>query len=91
MKRLLYILVIMFLLLSVGLRAQEARKKELLRELVKSSGDTTRLHILYELSVATKYQPLVRIYYLDQLIKEADRQKNDFFKCQAYLNRIVMA
>lgn len=91
MKRLLYILVIMFLLLSVGLRAQEARKKELLRELVKSSGDTTRLHILYELSVATKYQPLVRIYYLDQLIKEADRQKNDFFKCQAYLNRIFMA
>ena len=91
MKHLFYILVGVFLLLSLGVRAQETRKKELLRELVKSPQDTTRLTILYELSVATKYQPLVRIYYLDQLIKEADKQKNDFFKCQAYLNRIFMA
>ena len=91
MKHLFYILVGVFLLLSLGVRAQETRKKELLRELVKSPQDTTRLTILYELSVATKYQPLVRIYYLDQLMKEADKQKNDFFKCQAYLNRIFMA
>ena len=80
MKHLFYILVGVFLLLSLGVRAQETRKKELLRELVKSPQDTTRLTILYELSVATKYQPLVRIYYLDQLMKEADKQKNDFFQ-----------
>lgn len=91
MKRLLYILLVVFLFLSLGVRAQEERKEELLRELAESPGDTTRLNILYELSVVTKYQPLVRVYYLDQLIKEADKQKNDFFKCQVYLNRIFMA
>lgn len=79
MKRLLYILLVVFLFFSLGARAQEERKKELLRELAESPGDTTRLNILYELSVVTKYQPLVRVYYLDQLIKEADKQKNDFF------------
>lgn len=36
MKHLFYILVGVFLLLSLGVRAQETRKKELLRELVKS-------------------------------------------------------
>ena len=33
MKHLFYILVGVFLLLSLGVRAQETRKKELLREL----------------------------------------------------------
>ena len=49
MKHLFYILVGVFLLLSLGVRAQETRKKELLRELVKSPQDTTRLTILLSL------------------------------------------
>ena len=91
MKRLFYILAVIFVFLSLGAGAQEYKKKELLRELAKSPHDTTRLHLLYELSVATKYQPLVRLYYLDQLIKEAGKQKNDLFKCEGYLQRIFMA
>lgn len=91
MKHLFYILATMFLFLSLNAGAQESRKKQLLRELAKSPHDTTRLNILLDLSVATKYQPLVRIYYIDQLIKEANKQKNDLYKCEAYLNRMYMA
>ena len=61
MKHLFYILVGVFLLLSLGVRAQETRKKELLRELVKSPQDTTRLTILYELSVATMRKKKVNL------------------------------
>lgn len=91
MKRLFYILAAIFVFFSLGVGAQEYKKKELLRELAKSPHDTTRLHLLYELSVTTKYQPLIRLYYIDQLIKEADKQKNDLFKCEGYLQRIYMA
>lgn len=46
MKRLLYILPVVFLFFSLGARAQEERKKELLRELAESPGDTDRKSVV---------------------------------------------
>lgn len=91
MKHLIYILMILFLSVSVNASAQKEKKNELLRELAKTPGGTARLEILLDLTHATKYQPLVRIYYIDQLIKEAEKQKNDFYKCKAYFYRMIMA
>lgn len=93
MKQLIYILLILLLPLSVSVYAQEEnnRKSKLLRELARTPHGTARLEILEELTQATKSQPQVRIYYIDQLLKEAEKQKNDFFKCKAYLFRIYIA
>ena len=76
MKYLFYTLIFFFLFLSFDANAQDETKHELLQELVKAPKDTTRLNILYNLTQATKYEPQVRIYYIDRLLKEADEQKN---------------
>ena len=92
MKHLYYILFVLLFFLSTSAIAHDnSRKNELLKELAKSPNDTTRLNILFDLSVVSKSQPLVRIYYLNQLIEEAEKQNNDFFKCKAYLHRMYLA
>ena len=91
MKYWFHILVILFSLLSFNVMAQEDKKKELLKELVKAPKDTTRLNILYELIQVTKSQPQVRGYYIDKLLKEAEEQKSDLFKCRAYIQRVYLA
>lgn len=92
MKHLYYILFVLLFFLSTSAGAQEnSRKNELLQELAKSPNDTTRLNILFDLSVVSKSQPLVRIYYLNQLLEEAEKQNNDLYKCKAYLHRMYLA
>lgn len=92
MKYLLYIIsVILILSSSFQVKAQEDKKNKLLKELVRSPHDSTRLKILNELTIATKYQPQVRLYYIDQMLKEAEMQKNDSYRCQAYLYRTYLA
>lgn len=91
MKHLFYILTAIFLFLSLETNAQQYTKKELLQQLAKSPNDTTRLNLLFELSVVTKHQPLVRLYYLNKMLEEADEQKNDLYKCKVYLYRVYLA
>lgn len=92
MKRFIYIgSILLILLFSLQAKAQEDRKKELLQQLVKSPADSTRLKILLKLTKVTRYQPQNRLYYVDQLKKEAEKQGNDFYRCTAYLYGIVEA
>lgn len=91
MKYLFYILIVLFSLLSSSAGAQQYKKVELLQELAKSPHDTTRLSILFKLCDVVKADPLVRIYYTNQLMEEADRQNNDLYRCLAYLDRMYMA
>lgn len=91
MKHFFYILAAIFLFFSLEGGAQESKKKELLRELAGAPHDSTRLNILLKLSRATKYQPLVRTYYISQLLREADKQGNEYYKCEAYLSQMQMA
>lgn len=92
MRYLFYITgIILALSLSLPSKAQEEKKNKLLIELAKVSHDSTRLNILHDLTVATKYNPQIRLYYIDQMFKEAVRQKNDYYICRAYLYRIIIA
>lgn len=91
MKKWIYIIAVLLFSLPLCAKAQEKRKNELLTQLTKTPNDTTRLKVLSELTEATKYNPLIRIYYIDQLLKEAERQDNDFYKCKAYLHRVYVA
>lgn len=66
-------------------------KDSLLRELTVSARDTVRLEILRKLSVVTRAKPQVRLYYISEMLKEAEWQKNDTYKCYAYLYRAFLA
>lgn len=92
MKQFIYIgSILLFLLSPMWANAQESRKKELLQQLVKAPADSTRLKILLRLTKATQYQPQNRLYYVNQLKEEAEKQENDYFRCMAYLYGIIEA
>lgn len=92
MKYIFYIIAIILLLtFPTQAKGQESKKNKLLVELVKAPHDSTRLKILNALTEATKYSPQVRLYYIDRLLKEAERQDSDYYKCQAYLYRMYVA
>lgn len=91
-KRFIYILsIILLLFVCQQTNAQEDRKNKLLKELVKAPHDSTRLKILHKLTKATKYQPQNRLYYLNLLKEEAEKQENDAYRCTAYLYAMVAA
>ena len=64
-------------------------KAKLLNELNHTVlGDTARLGILYKLKDTTK-DPQVKLYYMNQLIKEAEEQNHSWYMCRAYLAHII--
>lgn len=86
MKHTLYILCCLLCLgLSVKAQSPEEEKEKLLRSLSEAPHDSTRLVILEKLTQLTKYEPKTRLHYIDLMIKEAEKQKNDYYKCTAYL------
>ena len=92
MKYIFYIVsIILLFTFATQAKGQEDKKNRLLVELVKAPHDSTRLKILDKLTEATKYAPQVRLYYIDRLLKEAELQNNDYYKCQVYLYRMYMA
>lgn len=88
--------LIIWLLLVVCLEASAAlqvyEKTSLLRSLTQSKqGSVERLEVLYKLVQATKAEPPVRTYYVNQLLKEAEAQQNNEYKCHAYLIHMFIA
>lgn len=92
MKRFIYLSTILVLFFfSLQLNAQEDKKNRLLKELVKTPHDSTRLKILQKLTKITKYHEQTRLYYLKQFKEEAENQGNDFYRCNAYLYGMIFA
>lgn len=65
-------------------------KQALLKVLHTAGHDTLRLNTLQKLIKVTSAQPEVRGYYVNELLKEADLQNNDTFRCYAYLYQVYM-
>lgn len=74
---------------SIPVQAKDA-KQELLKILHTTGHDTLRLNTLRELTNVTKGQPEVRKYYINELLKEAEQQNNDTFRCYAFLYHIFV-
>lgn len=65
-------------------------KEALIQQLESSGHDTIRLKTLCELVDISKPEPVVRKQYVDELLKEAESQQNNLYKCRAYLYHIYM-
>lgn len=65
-------------------------KQELVQKLESSRHDTIRLQTLCDLVDISKPEPVVRKGYVDELLKEAEFQKNNLYKCRAYLYHIYI-
>lgn len=66
-------------------------KQALIDSLNSTSNDTLRLKILYDLTIETKSEPDERIHYIDQLLMEAEKCKNNKYICNAYLSYMYLA
>lgn len=91
MKRIFLFFFFSFLGYGLGCLAAGNHKQELLDALAHSKEDTTRLHILLQLTDLTKGDDQERSKYVDLLQEQAEKQNNNKYKCHAYLIRIVMA
>ena len=95
MKRLLHIIVCLFVTIQVGnLNAtpyETAEKDRLIHELGKiPKNDTARLNILFQLyGISSSIREDAD--YLKTLLKEAEILKSDKYKCKAYLGLIKIA
>lgn len=65
-------------------------KNALVQRLETQEHDTLRLQTLCELIDICKPEPLLRKQYTDELLKEAELQNDNLYKCRAYLYQIYM-
>lgn len=91
MKKYIFIFLGIILCYGTGFATESLSKEQLKEELAVSKQDTSRLNILFQLINATNETPLEQISYIDQLLKDAEKQKNNFYKCQAYLYYMFQA
>lgn len=96
MKRIVILLIAIGGLLNTAQATDSHVKDSLLRLYVASPADTTRLDLLYQLSLLDQRTPTF-IYYQDKLLKEATAQKNILYQSIAiymqaiyYYNRLDM-
>lgn len=66
-------------------------KAELLRKLENTaSDDTARLGLCFKLKILAE-SPQLELYYINKLMKDAERLNNSKYKCLAYLGRMTLA
>lgn len=92
MKRIVYLI---FLLIGASYSQLPAydikHENELLQQLNRAPGDSTKLKILQDLIHITTDTPERNTYYINVLLEEASRQGNDYYRCVAYKSHIVNA
>lgn len=92
MKKYLLISILFFLIYNIGWTQDAISKEELLQELATHpKQDTTRLSLLYQAITITYQNPEEQIVYIDQLLQDAEKQKNSYYICLAYWHYIVQA
>ena len=91
MNKIILLLSWMFLGGVAYVYAGDSSAKEILMQKLESTGhDTLRLKTLCELVDVCKPEPIVRKQYVDELLKEAESQKDNLYKCRAYLYHIYI-
>lgn len=79
-------------LLSLTVMAANSKdvKSKLLNELNRTApDDTVRLGILYKL-VNVSENTQVKLYYINQLMKEAEEHDHSWYICRAYLSHLIL-
>ena len=91
MKKLIILLCLLIGSIAAPAIAQANDAKQALLKVLHTTGhDTLRLNTLQKLVKVTTAQPKVREYYVNELLKEANLQNNDTFRCYAYLYQVYM-
>ncbi len=86
MKKYLFVFLGLFLGFQTVFAEEDDPGKEILLErLVNSGNDTNRLNVLVELVGFVYQNPQEQLVYIEQLLEEAKKQKQDYYKCRAYL------
>lgn len=91
MKKYIFIFLGIILCYGTGSAAESLSIEKLKEQLAVSKQDTSRLNILFQLISVTSETPKEQVSYIDQLLKDAEKQKNNFYKCQAYLHYMFQA
>lgn len=90
-------IIIIFALISVySLQANNTdpvneRKTKLLRQLSQTAQDDTMRLEIYSQIIRIVTNPQVELYYIDKLLREAERLDNNRYKCAAYFYRMALA
>lgn len=92
MKKIIYIIYLLVFTSYSQVFAYDTKQENvLLQRLNSAPNDTTKLAILYDLVDITTDEPERNTHYINVLLEEAEKQKNSYYKCQAYLFHIVIA
>lgn len=92
MKKIIFIICLLTTVCHLTSYAYDIQlENTLLQKLNDAPNDSTKLKILYRLTNVTKENPEKSNYYINALLKEAENQKNNLYKCRAYLLYIVTA
>lgn len=88
---LLFLLIYTFPFVLKAERSDNKVKAELLRKLENTApDDTTRLGLCFKLKILAE-NPQLELYYINKLMKDAERLNNSKYKCLAYLGRMTLA
>lgn len=90
MKKIIYI-VCLLIVASYAYAYDIKQENVLLQQLNSAPNDSTKLAILYDLANITTDSPERNVHYINVLLEEANKQKNSYYICQAYLFHIVTA
>lgn len=91
-----YILLLLLTTCFFALQAEakddiNVEKFRLLKRLsLLEPNDTARLGVYFELTRASN-NPQVELYYINKLLKEADKFDNNYYRCKAYLRYMIYA
>lgn len=87
MKKQIFIILLSLIACHLHSYAYDtAQENTLLQKLnAAAPNDTIKLNILYQLTDISINEPERRLYYINSLLTEAEKQKNDIYKCKAYL------
>lgn len=92
-KYILFIILTMccFVLKAETKNESNDEKFKLLKQLsLLEQSDTARLGVYFELTRASN-NPQVELYYINKLLKEADKFDNNYYRCKAYLRYMIYA
>lgn len=91
MKNYLFIWLLICVCCNNLFAQEEQHKEKLLQQLEKSEPNKDRLSILYSLIQISYLAPREQAVYIERLLQESEKQKNNHYKCQAYLSYIIQA
>lgn len=92
MKKEIFIILLLVTICHLHSYAYDTTKENTLLQQLNAAApnDTIKLNILEQLTNITSNEPERHLYYINSLLSEAEKQKNDIYKCKAYLAHIAI-